>query len=611
MASPQRGNVSTLRCFQNQYSTLPTTNRTFVSVASDTALVDQNERHNDDINNPSNDPTTLTAKERGVRDHDVISKVNSLQADLPEVVDQILTAHAQASTKSRNNMLRAKWERALRAEMHDHKRRDRSLRFSRADASRLERYSSSAMRNARLGPSASAPTFWSSPESPSTIDSEDAMDQPGAGVEDENESSSIWNRISPSAENHSWANVDNAAQDNKTRWDVLGLVSSSEGNRSAEYEKLSPTGPAVKAEKHMNDVASVTAAIQDLSEQEQMQFSQLATGTEYNDGCSPVSQRSTNSQADEAFCGGENYGNSAASIVPVDKTVLKQSVVSISNSPLAMKSTPDGMIREREELSDRSKKPNDDITQAVVLLRLMSDDDWRTFTNYAKDMEENERHAEEPHDGYSAVSLKGADYGEHDIINDYSLRGGGKRITKASIKSILDLQRSQSVATNSTLSTSEYNSTLARVALSHELSADDVLDLLMQFHSQMEALAQAGVTEAQPDPTTYEIILLTLYHRLAANDDAFRIIQRFMISTKTYWTSHTLEAAMLIFRKQNATKVALKLFDELQTEGSAEIDITLSAYRSLVHLTQFHDDRKPAIVVLQHALRVSRSKMIS
>ena len=75
--------------------------------------------------------------------------------------------------------------------------------------------------------------------------------------------------------------------------------------------------------------------------------------------------------------------------------------------------------------------------------------------------------------------------------------------------------------------------------------------------------------------------------------------------TKMDVNQDALEAAMLILEKQNSTKVALRLFDQLQKKGSAEIDLTIRSYNCLIHLTQFNDNRNQAIAVLKHALKVS------
>ena len=87
----------------------------------------------------------LAPAERGVRVNETILQIQALGAELPAIVNQILEAHKQHegySTKRRHDTLRAEWEQALRAEMHNEQNRDHSMRVATVHGKGTDRYSS-------------------------------------------------------------------------------------------------------------------------------------------------------------------------------------------------------------------------------------------------------------------------------------------------------------------------------------------------------------------------------------------------------------------------------------------------------------------------------------
>lgn len=272
-----------------------------------------------------------------------------------------------------------------------------------------------------------------------------------------------------------------------------------------------------------------------------------------------------------------------------------------------------------DTVSENLSTSSDAVKRAIVLLRILGTKEWRTFDRLLDEKKDDEqverfnkfftgeerRNEIESEASSPSVDTNGFDAVEIDGDSSMQFMDGEDNALSGSLKLISDLFKDSRIATSEHLSTSEYNSVLARVALSPELFPEEMLNILMQLHFQMEGLAEIGFNECRPDATTYEILLLALNHRLPASGNAIGIVKGFMISNPNCWTVETVEAALLLFEKQNATKLALQLFDNLHEKQLNNVDLSNRAYRSMIYLTQFDNNKEKAFEVLRLALQVS------
>jgi len=655
------------------YSTTPRFHR-FATSTSD--LVEQQYQDDEDATNDSDSNESLTRENSPRHATSLVdgencalreNRLKALEAELPGIVDEILVFHEEMGTTRKHHSLRQEWEYAFRVEQQ----RAQNLAHSRSRNSRGDAntrssnswgtFSKRTEANRSPGKSSDLPS-WDDPSASAPGSLSDI-----GGLKDQG----LWENFDRSAESQTLGDIgQSASASDKDSLEELGP--STAGAPSLGPNPFENLGAEVgygslecyhgtKCLETNNGRAPSVNIPNDVIGSESSGSSSKATIDEQHKVCSVDTGTCKGLSRQEAGPGGESQvfdfnantlrddplisGHiklretiaSFADEVPSDRVngSVKTNSLSLNSasttSPAAQFSLS-GYVSTLDSNQDHNQRATeqpstyDAVARAIVLLRLLSNKEWRTFDSLSfekndkkEDDDEQVERLDESWMGEerkekeskasslsvgTAVADMPSEFNTVETGGDSSMRAKGEDDTAPSdsMKLITDLLK---IATNEHLCTSEYNSVLARVAISPELLPDEILDLLMQLHFQMEGLAKVGFNECQPDATTYEILLLALNHRLPASGNAIGIVQGFMISNPACWTSHTVEAALLLFEKQNASKLALQLFENLNKEQLVNVDISNRACRSLICLMQFDNNREKAVEVLKVALQVS------
>ena len=562
MTTPQRSSIWAPCCGQRQdlWHDASAAKRFFGTAAKGTNLVDHDDRR-----------------------ESVRLKIRALQEELPVIVDEILAFHESAgSSTTSNNWLREKWEQALRCEQHRDIFQGQAVRFPREVANISLGASLLSAGSDLFAPASEQTPRISSSPSPD-MNSWDVIGPPATGLDARND----YTQSSPRDSTGSPA-VSSSLEYQKSPEscsDIIGrLISQEVYNAQVPNDSANAVSSSVDRDQSGNTREVVNEKmIDEFVKTMEIQPNNSLVSIEKDVSTRVDSQESAEPSLEETPCGSSGNGASIG--------------------------TSNGNV---DDWSPQlAKVENEAVTLSVALLRLLNAEHWRSFLNRFNEIDENPDDKQDSNAALEDDQLRtSAETGTSGALS-LSLRDGdgsdsSRNMLNDSANTLI--KSMQDFLMDSHLSTFDFNSVLARVALSPELSPDDVLEYILQFYSQMEKLATDGFTEARPNATTYEIILLTLHHRLLTSGNAVDIIKSSMVSNPSCWTSNTLDAAMLVLRKVHATKLAARLFDDIQTEGQAEIDVFKRTYRSLIYLAQFDDNRKQGVAVLEHALRVSKRK---
>jgi hypothetical protein len=237
------------------------------------------------------------------------------------------------------------------------------------------------------------------------------------------------------------------------------------------------------------------------------------------------------------------------------------------------------------------------VSDALILLRIMSVKDWETFDEIVSDDDD---------DNDDEIDDEGT---------DHSLEGSSS-IDASFIESILGKAKMGQVY----LSTNDYNTILARLAISPEIPPEQTLNLMMQTHGQMIELSNLIETsdmimdDFRPDATTYEILLLVLSRRLQALSTAMSIVSDELLQSKSNksftWTPTLLEIVIQNCKSRRYTDIAKRLLsglhsDEEHTRITMSENISKQAQISFIDVMKSENFMEEGVQVLQLVLKVS------
>lgn len=223
------------------------------------------------------------------------------------------------------------------------------------------------------------------------------------------------------------------------------------------------------------------------------------------------------------------------------------------------------------------KMLSNEVLSSLVLLRTISEQEWIEF-DHPESEELDDSMEGEPD---SAVD-DGITVDESDQLKEDFERG-------QRLSTISEAIRENRI----TLDVDDYNAMLARLALSPELSPDEIILRLMGVCDQMKK-------QCLLDSTTYEIILLAFGRRFAASPAAAKFVLG--VTSNVEWSPKMMEAAAAICEHHNNHTLADKL---LKVMRSTPVLVPKRAYRSLLNYAQIDDNRDYALHVIEHAIDVS------
>lgn len=262
-------------------------------------------------------------------------------------------------------------------------------------------------------------------------------------------------------------------------------------------------------------------------------------------------------------------------------------------------STSDALPRaERDPMDEDSdfKLNRNSIAPALALLRTMNQQDWRLYDGTVEDadvMEDQfeDEFAEEAMQISSENEQENTQDSEVPIDDANCLDNFQHLLARAKVGAI-DLQ------------TAEYNAILARLAVASELDPDEISVLLMNVYWQMTKLASDGNQDAAPNSDTYEILLLTLSHRLGSIKTAADLVKS-MIENRAAWTPETLVAAMHVLERRTLLDTAMEMLYNVVDDSDRIFKVPNRAFHSLLNMTKSVDAQDTALEVIQVCIKVS------
>lgn len=278
-------------------------------------------------------------------------------------------------------------------------------------------------------------------------------------------------------------------------------------------------------------------------------------------------------------------------------------------------------VNENEMIDEDSTQLK--LSKALILLRIMSQKDWEIFDEVA-----SESDVDDDNDGDVDTTerlLKNLST-EHESLND-----SDQSASDGFFESILnDVRMGRRF-----LSTNDYNAVLACIALSPDLSPDQMLNRMMLTYDQMISLSNIAVTGnrlekddlpqndcyCRPDASTYEILLLALNRRLRSSSTAIHMIstellgsttkKKKMISSSLIWTPSLLESVLQICESRRYCELTKRVLNSLLPDAKDCARIILpdgvskQAYLSLIRVMQSENEMMEGLRVLELSLKVS------
>jgi hypothetical protein len=242
-----------------------------------------------------------------------------------------------------------------------------------------------------------------------------------------------------------------------------------------------------------------------------------------------------------------------------------------------------------ENISKAEQSRRDGVTEAVVLLRTLTEDQWICF-----DLGDT-----------TTVSLT-----DDAFRNDLDHGEAEQCDIRRTVDVLSDLLSTDILPGGAQLTTAEYNFSLARIAIATDVAPDDILALLMQTHNQMNELASAGFPECQPNAVTHEILLLALVRRFSAFYNAIDLVMTLSKSPRFSWTSKTLQAASELCERKDLLRMSRDMMDDLQKKNVTSFRIPKRVFINLINVYKDNDARQDAIEMLRLGLKVRHTMQI-
>lgn len=270
-------------------------------------------------------------------------------------------------------------------------------------------------------------------------------------------------------------------------------------------------------------------------------------------------------------------------------------------------------------LSQSEQARQDAVTRALVLLRTLNEGNWTDFDKPAS-LVASTTVPETAHPNLGAILEEETIAeigGDESLIVDGAVDLTTSAPTADSEDSIAETFAGLSDLLHASrlgqahLTTLDFNTLLARVAIATDLTPDECLSALMTTYRQMTDLANAGY-ECKPNAMTYEILLLSLTHRFSAFQSAVDLVVAMTASSSvSMWTPKTLEAIMMLCERKNLRRLAEKILSDLDRSNELSvIEIPKRAYLSMINILKTDDVRKPLSNVLQIALKVRHVEVV-
>jgi hypothetical protein len=257
-----------------------------------------------------------------------------------------------------------------------------------------------------------------------------------------------------------------------------------------------------------------------------------------------------------------------------DRPMNRSSIVDTSEVPLHV-------MNELEQARLKS------LTEAIVLLRSLTEDQWVCF-----DL------------GIDKVNSVGQSHEPNGLsMNNSSLpRSTGESVRIVDL--LADVLAADIFNGGKPLTSTDYNYSLARIAIATDVASDEILALLMQTHGQMSELGKAGFRECEPNTITHEILLLALVRRFSAFHNAIDLIVSLSRDKQLQWSPKTLQAASELCERKDLLRMSRDLTNIVKTFDITRLKIPKRVFISLINVYKDNDARSDAIEMLKIGLKV-------
>lgn len=273
--------------------------------------------------------------------------------------------------------------------------------------------------------------------------------------------------------------------------------------------------------------------------------------------------------------------------------------------------------------TEQNTKFNNSLLDAIILLRLMSKDDWKTFDEISN----NSNNVEVEKDVVDDIQVTDEVHVVYDDIiveeeEDLQTRHNNNEIDATTqsdeiLSSLVPICLEQMEMGEMIMSTNDVNVLLAIVALTPDSSViEESLDLIIEIYQQM--IDPGFKNYVKPDAITYEIIILTLHRRLNINTTTVSFIWDELILSKKRnieWTVELLEIILQVCEDRKSIKLAHHILSQLQpmNDDVKKMEyikllgpITKQSFHSLLNVMKASDNAiENVITICKMALRVS------
>jgi hypothetical protein len=231
----------------------------------------------------------------------------------------------------------------------------------------------------------------------------------------------------------------------------------------------------------------------------------------------------------------------------------------------------------------------DSLLEAVVLLRSLTEDQWLCF-DIGDDI---------PSDTTPTMGGEPSSNKINGLISDRT--DDTMRIVDMLAELLLT---TDILPSGKQLTATEYNYSLARMAIATDVAPDEILALLMQTHRQMSELAKAGFVDSGPNSVTHEILLLALVRRFSAFHNAIDLVIALSKSSDFLWSPKTLQAASELCERKDLLRMSRDLMNTIKTLDITRLKIPKRVFISLINVYKDNDARSDAIEMLKLGLKV-------
>ena len=225
------------------------------------------------------------------------------------------------------------------------------------------------------------------------------------------------------------------------------------------------------------------------------------------------------------------------------------------------------------------------LTEAVVLLRSLTEDQWVCF-----DLGVDKQNIVD--DGSSSSSP------------DASLSAPSDNNDIRIVDLLAEILTEDIIHGGKPLTSTDFNYSLARMAIATDVAPDDILALMMQTHSQMNELAKAGFRQSEPNSITHEILLLVLVRRFSAFHNAIELAVALSKDPQFKWSPKTLQAASELCERKDLLRMSRDLTKIARTFDITRLKIPKRVFISLINVYKDNDARSDAIDILKIGLKV-------